>query len=279
MADVKPREWPLAVFTVLLQLSCGLALAAYMADQGVSSAQTRPLAIAVFPVVLLGGAFSLLHVGRPWSARRFLSNAARSRLSQEILLTGLFAVVALIYSLAGLLGGPRPAVGAAVAVFGLLAVAASARVYMVPSQPFWNAVWLPVSFAGTTLLLGGCGGLLVRSEMPGLFADTMITGGVLSVMSTLWMAARLASLRGCVSSSPQLDAEPQGLGSRHWLAFGAHVLLAAAVPLAVALELRFAAGGPVPSIAFSWATFGCVLLGAFLGRMLMFSLPASLPRF
>src|SRR5512146_507584 len=99
------RDWPLAVFTLTQQFSCGLALAGIAGDwQGAPPAQLRSLGIAVFPTLAGGILVSLLHLGRPQGSWISLTNVARSRLSQEILLTALFALAALLHGVSWFAG-------------------------------------------------------------------------------------------------------------------------------------------------------------------------------
>ena len=162
------KEWPLVLFTLATQLSCGLALAATVFDARLRAADAgpmRPLAVAIFPVAALGMLLSTAHLGRPLMAWRAAANLGQSRLSLEVIATLLFAILALAYSGLWWLGRTeaRLALGIATGAAGIAAVAASAAIYTVPAQPAWNSGWVPASFFGTAFLLGGLAPALLIS--------------------------------------------------------------------------------------------------------------------
>jgi len=96
-----------------------------------------------------------MHLGRPAYAYRALQNWRRSWLSREVLALTIFAGVAAAF--AGALFFELPGVqwlGAAAFVTGLLAVTASARIYMVPARPAWNLPFTLSDFYITCAVLG-----------------------------------------------------------------------------------------------------------------------------
>ena len=225
------REWPLIVFTLAMQIACGLAVAAtaFEVSRGLASAEPmRLLAISIFPLTAAGIAFSMAHLGRPWAFWRMLAGVRRSRLSIEILLTGVFTLLSLAYS--GLwwmdTAGSRAVVGAATSLVGIAAVVAAARVYTVPSQPIWNSGWVSISFVGTSALMGG---LLPIVTVPWdgnvavtrTFLAAMAIGALLLFIAAFWMMAKL----------------PKRLQSSDWWWLGCHVLLATVVPIAAVVHV------------------------------------------
>ncbi len=278
----RTREWPLAIFTVALQCACGLAMASAYAEWNGSDPEMRPLGMAVSPVVVVGVLASLSHVGRPLSASRSLTNVARSRLSQEIWFTGTFAVAALVYASLwfGEGGGLRRGMGGVTALLGILAVAASARLYAIPARPFWRAVWMPLSFAGSTLLLGGLGGALVArpsllwgyAAVAGAGAVVLLSSALLMMVGWLWLGQR-------DSAGPVLEVWPPVRPARwRWVAFALYLLLAGAAPLLFAVLVMWEIQVSLPA-ATAVFVFAVALAGVALGRALMFCLPESLAKF
>lgn len=285
---VKTEEWPLVIFTLALQLSCGLALAATLADSLANPSAApaaRPLALAIFPAIAVGMLASLLHLGQPLAAWKSLLNLRQSRLSLEVLLTALFALTALVYSGFWLAGRTemRLPLGMAASVLGLAAVASSAMIYVLPSQPAWNSGWVPASFLGTTALLGGLASAALLSWAGGAAAGTTVppaasllrpflgaafAGGALVLLSAVWMLAHLSRARPPESSPLRA---PDGL------CFGLHVLLAGILPAALALGFWALTTGPstaaeILAAPLALAAFALALLGAALGRAIMYSL-------
>jgi anaerobic dimethyl sulfoxide reductase subunit C (anchor subunit) len=185
------REWPLVIFTVAIQSACGLTLAAtlFEAKTRHDAALMRPLALAIFPLAALGVLASAAHLGRPLAAWRAVLNLGRSPLSLEAVLTAVFVVLALAYSgfwWSGRSDG-RLALGVAASLAGLAAVVSSALVYTVPAQPAWNSGWVPASFLGTALLLGGLAPAVFAAPVPP--GGLRIAGSTLLIIAAVWIFA------------------------------------------------------------------------------------------
>jgi formate dehydrogenase iron-sulfur subunit len=139
---VEPEHphWTLILMTVFTQMSVG-AITAMSASQSLAgSAIARAQAAGVVLIALLALGSSTLHLGRPIFAFRALSMWRRSWLSREVLFFSLFANAAILY--ASLLWvGSKASTGSGIiaAVFGLVAIYASARLYMVVARPMWNS--------------------------------------------------------------------------------------------------------------------------------------------
>jgi anaerobic dimethyl sulfoxide reductase subunit C (anchor subunit) len=276
-------EWPLVAFTMALQLACGLCLASTICDGAAqpSSAELRSLGAAVFPIAALGLLASLAHLGRPSSALRSLANLGSSRLSQEILLTSIFLVAALIYSFLCWkeLAPGRVAAGTLASLAGFAAVVSSSSIYVVRAQPAWDSGWLPLSFVATVLIFAGISTALVPVQNPRIARILLATGTVGSLTllaSALWLIAHLA--RG--PADPYVAAKLQhGLqlvasNSMVWFA----VFLGVAVIAPIAFAVRFWPGSEVTPACGSViraALFLVTLSGTVAGRILMYALQAD----
>ena len=256
------RDWPLAVFSVAVQFACGLALAAVVVEFRHVPAEIvgfRPLGLAIFPVLAAGLLCSLFHLGRPFQAWRSLTNVRQSRLSFEILATLIFAGAALPASAFWATGeDARVGLELLTALLGLAAVFVGAQVYMVPTQPVWNSAWLPVSFFATTLLLGGFASAVIVPwdvEVRRIFLGAGLGGGLVLLLALAFMAKRV----------PRPAAAPL---------FVAYVLLAGVLP--ATLVLFRPVGMLTPALI---AAFGLIVLGALLGRIFLYALIESTPRF
>jgi anaerobic dimethyl sulfoxide reductase subunit C (anchor subunit) len=279
-------EWPLAVFTVALQLACGLALAGVLLEQDPRASEdegVRRLGISVFPVVLLGLLASLFHLGRPLSALRSLTNLPGSWISIEVLLTGLFAGAALLSGRAWWLRRRRGRLALAVtaAILGLAAVVASSLIYLMPAQPAWNSAWVPISFVGTSLLLGGviplCAGIRDAGEgVNRTLRTATVAGGVALLAAAVWMLARLARPSSDPYSTARLSRALDLVLADHGLWFALYLLLASVLPLVIAFRparpasRRGRSGGLIVA---------AVLTGILIGRLLMYVIGTVPPPF
>jgi Fe-S-cluster-containing dehydrogenase component/DMSO reductase anchor subunit len=161
-------HWPLVFMLVFTQGGAGLFVA--------SAILWRDIPVTALPVVglgllLSGLAAAPLHLGRPLKAWRAFLGWRRSWLSRELMAfhlflgAGVFSVLAAagprsVSGLAGVFplwmqeGRGAGAMIAAAALTGLLAVFASAMVYVDTGRPFWCARRVLGNFFGSTLLLG-----------------------------------------------------------------------------------------------------------------------------
>ncbi|HEY3383450.1 MAG TPA: DmsC/YnfH family molybdoenzyme membrane anchor subunit [Vicinamibacterales bacterium] len=290
-ADARPSEWPLIVFTLGVQFACAVLLAAVTADvlTGANHAgAARPLGVMVFPSIAGAILCSWFHLGRPRDAWKSLSNLAHSRLSQEVLLTGLFVAAALPYSAMwyGGITALRPAWGIATAMLGLAAIASGASIYTVPARPVWNSWWVPASFFGATLVLAGPAFAIVvnasglRTVLDVLLAATIV-GSVLQLVSAFGMLTVATAVAGRQARDAGIEEAPALNGAAQRRTFALHLILACVLPAAVAVWLstvgREDAGAVnrgIVALAFLSAA-----TGATLGRRLMFTLGTSIPRF
>jgi anaerobic dimethyl sulfoxide reductase subunit C len=271
-------EWPLILFTTAVQLSCGLALAATASDHAFGRSEgssARALGISVFPLAATGVLASLFHLGRPLSAWRALSNLTSSPLSIEILISGLFFLAATGY---GYLwwtrrNKGRPELGAVTSLMGLAAVASSAAVYLVPTEPAWNSPWVPLSFLGTAFLFGGLAPLAVadpsKEERPrGIFMAATAVGAAAVIVSAVWMVARLSAPPAGEFAAGRFREILRWLLSRGSVPLGASVALAGLLPMALVLKL-WASGKPV--VRMARLVLAGALAGAVIGRWLMYA--------
>ncbi len=270
------RDWALVVFTLATQAACGLAAGAAVFEWRVSAADAermRPLAVAIFPVLALGMAFSMAHLGRPWKAWRALLNLGRSRLSLEVLLTAVFALLALAYSgfwWMGWMEG-RAALGAAAALAGVAATASAAAVYAVPTQPAWNSGWVPVSFLGTAALLGGLAPALLipwngHAGLLRAFLGAAAAGSLLLLVSALWMAALVSRKADGAFTAVRFLRISRPFTPGKLLCLGSHVVLTGLLPAALAVRL-WPEGRTAP---FAAAALAGVAVGAAAGRAAMY---------
>jgi formate dehydrogenase iron-sulfur subunit len=155
---------PLAVMLVLTQLSVGgflVELVVQLAGRagGVAAPLHTPLCLA-FGFVGLGA--SVLHLGRPLYAYRAILGFRHSWLSREVVVLGVFAMLAAAYLAAEPLAPgwleslPVLRVGglAAVVAAGIAGVGCSVMVYHAVRRPFWRAASSGVKFTGTAIVLG-----------------------------------------------------------------------------------------------------------------------------
>lgn len=160
-------ELPLVIFTILAQISVGsfvvlgviqLVARIRKVDSATVDTITDPALYAIGPVMVLGLAASILHLGNPINALNTLNNIGSSWLSREILFgssfAGLGAAFAVCQWFKWLTPVLRQVLAGVTALVGIGLVFVMSMVYMLPTVPAWNTWATPVSFYTTTFLLG-----------------------------------------------------------------------------------------------------------------------------
>jgi DMSO reductase anchor subunit len=166
---------PLVVMLVLTQLSVGAFCTAMILRLFFLPNLLRELtpfhSLVALLLGLLGFGASTLHLGRPLYAWRSFVGLKTSWLSREIIVFGLFAMLALIYAgsfwlpaLSRFVNIPfwrelsssrlQNAFGIGVAVTGLAGVFCAMMIYRDTRRTFWRMTFTAPKFTGTTLLLG-----------------------------------------------------------------------------------------------------------------------------
>jgi DMSO reductase anchor subunit len=165
-ARPEQAHFPLVAMLVLTQMSVG----AFVADQALFAWLARTHsdlvagvasmhAVAALALGLLGMAASILHLGRPLYAFRAVLGLRTSWLSREIIAFGVFALFALLYTIAAwaknsALSSPHDLLGLAAAGSGLAAVFCSVMVYVDTGRRFWSFPLTAAKFFLTSLVLG-----------------------------------------------------------------------------------------------------------------------------
>ncbi len=281
-------EWPLIVFTLALQFACGLALAATVCDRIAAPANDimRPLALLIFPLAVSGLIASVFHLGRPIFAWKSLLNLGSSRLSSEVLLSVLFVVAAFIYSHSWWTqrAEHRFIIGVITSLLALAAVASSAAIYLIPTQPAWNSGWVPVSFLGTALLLGGAASVVFldlggAKNLNVSFLAGAVAGSLMLIVAAIWMVVTLSQGAADGFAAAQLQDAFQVLTSRYAAWFGLHLLLAGILPIMLAVMLWRGRNYEEAWFALRLVLFLAVVSGTVIGRRLMYLLVTSQPQF
>jgi anaerobic dimethyl sulfoxide reductase subunit C (anchor subunit) len=294
------REWALIIFTVLAQMSVGsfivLGAIHYFVVQKSGTKQADELSdralLAIGPVLVLGMAASLLHLGNPFNAYKAVTNLGSSWLSREIFFGVLFAVTGAVFAvmqykkIASFM--VRNLVALLAAVIGVVLVYSMSMVYMMPTRPSWNMVTTPVSFFATTLLLGvlamgaafvanywyvqkknpGCASeqcVLLRDSLRWIAVSSIVLLGFQFVVLPLSVALMVAN--GAAMSAEMLVGEFGVLFAVRLVL----VFLGAGV-LGIFVYREAQSAGHEQMLAYAaYAAFACVLVGEIVGRFLFYA--------
>lgn len=159
-------HWPLVFMLVLTQLSVGAFLVELVMDRLFGVPPLAAIRSVDAGVALLLGLVALgastLHLGRPHLAFRAVVGLRSSWLSREILVFGVFALLALLYASSVWMANAGPPAAASlesilrmgVVGTGLVGIICSIMIYHCTRRALWNGAPTAVRFLLTTILLG-----------------------------------------------------------------------------------------------------------------------------
>jgi len=149
------HELPLVGFTLLTQMAVGMAVCGL-----VLSPLPLTVLLAIGILLVIGGLFSFLHLGRKRNAWRSVIHLKKSWLSREILVAGLFAAAWAMT--AGLQWIWKTAASPwLMAIVGLVLIYSMSRVYLLRAVPAWNSWRTLAVFLLSATVLGALGMVLV----------------------------------------------------------------------------------------------------------------------
>lgn len=192
------HEWPLIIFTLLVQASVGITLfttfSLVMTEQGLSSQEKHRYALPFMLIAFIAGALGLIvstaHLGYPLNAFHALRHVESSWLSREIIFASLYLAFLGLGTLIALLKKRLPIVLLLIAsLLGIIDVFCMSAIYVHSSVVTWMHFNTYLMFFGSVLSLGAVGSLwslAVRPDLPSPLARKVaVTAAVLLIAITL----------------------------------------------------------------------------------------------
>lgn len=139
--------WSLVIFTLLGQSAAGIMMLLALSRRGTRPAVRRTWVAVV--ILIAAAVASLGHLADPFISYFTITNVFTSWLSREILFAGLFGAAMLLWIIFR-----RCWLRWLAALVGLAFVYVMSRVYIIPTEPFWNSLLTFWSFLSTAFLLG-----------------------------------------------------------------------------------------------------------------------------
>lgn len=157
-------HFPLVFMLTLTQMAFGIFAATFAVTQffpSISPALQSRLDLLAFGVLVMGLNVAILHLGRPMKAYRAMAGIRTSWLSREIAGFNLFAGAATMLLAWGWLEQPSAWTGVPLwilamqtTIFGAVAIACSAMLYIVTKRPLWTGFRTSSLFFLTAGILG-----------------------------------------------------------------------------------------------------------------------------
>jgi anaerobic dimethyl sulfoxide reductase subunit C (anchor subunit) len=192
------HEWPLIVFTLLVQASVGITLfttfSLMVANQGLNSQEKRRYALPFMLLAFIAGALGLMvstaHLGYPLNAFHALRHVESSWLSREIIFASLYLALLGLGTLIALISKRLSIVLLLIAsLLGIVDVFCMSAIYVHSSVVTWMHFNTYLMFFGSVLSLGAVAclwSLAVRPDLPlQLMRKLAVTTVVLLIAVTL----------------------------------------------------------------------------------------------
>lgn len=210
------HEWPLVIFTLLMQLAIGCVLTALYCqssalrelDGSQRLSVVRPALLCALAVGGIGLLASMAHLGNPMHALYTLNHVASSWMSREILFTALFMGLLFLTVVVMLMKKTLPApLVALTALVGLADIFVMSAIYDNSRFILWQGWGTYAGFYGSALMMGS---LLAVVCMQSSLRKCTDDGGA-SLMSPLFqlyilgfLLASLAIVAMLATSAPNL---------------------------------------------------------------------------
>ncbi|NMA69208.1 MAG: dimethyl sulfoxide reductase anchor subunit [Desulfitobacterium sp.] len=201
------QDMPLLIFTLCMQGAIGAMLWAVIMRLKDSKAPLYKRNTLVALVLSgIGIVASLLHLGQPLLALTSLLNLSTSWLSREILFSGGFFGLLLVYwwlERGEKAAGARSALSYLTVLVGLGAIYTMGRLYMEGIMPAWQSSYTMISFYATAIILGGIIFYLTSSvkEEPALPIDLILLA--VAMIQAAFMPGYMANLASSATMAGQ----------------------------------------------------------------------------
>jgi anaerobic dimethyl sulfoxide reductase subunit C (anchor subunit) len=163
------KEWSLIANSLLIQMAAGLFLFLGIFRLTVKdSADSKTMTSFIAPGMLLAGLllvsgmfFSLFHLGNPFRAYRAVTNLRSSWLSREILFTGIFLGLWLVYFICEINGIYFSFLIWLTILAAILSVISMASIYYSTGSRGWNSISTYTGFLESVMILGSAGTVIL----------------------------------------------------------------------------------------------------------------------
>ncbi len=278
------NELPLALFTTLAPIGAGafvtLAIAFFttkFSDERLK--RIDRMTLIPLAVVIIGLIASFLHLASPLRAFGVFAGIGSSPLSNEIVISCLFIIVAIIYLVYACTGtmkeGTRKIFAAVLAVLGVVFACFTGMAYMVSTIVSWMTPALPISIIGFSLMGGAllgvltlaCAGALDEACKTSFKMMTLIIaliGLILGVAGALMQYGLAASIVTAIANGAVMASAVNG----YLIAFVVCVVLGVMLGMYVLMKKH--------SLALTIVASILILGGVFIGRLVFYALQISI---
>lgn len=204
-------QLPLVIFTLLSQMAVGGILCLLLLDKGSdNSSLIKKGNLFVFGITVLSIIASLFHLGHPFLAFRALTHVSTSWLSREVVVFGVFALLVLAYAYLAQKESPaRKGIGILAGLVGILGIAFSGELYLLPTHPGWDHYTTILFFYSTVLLVGPV--VLLAYLQSTLKKEIPVLRSL--AIKSMFVGALLLAISIALSLNYQMNGSPEAMAS------------------------------------------------------------------
>ena len=204
-------QLPLVIFTLLSQMAVGGILCLLLLDKGrENSSLIKKGSIFVFGITVVGILASLFHLGHPFLAFRALTHVSTSWLSREIVVFAAFALLVLAYAYLAQKESPaRKVIGILAGLVGILGIAFSGQLYLLPAHPGWDNYTTILFFYSSAFLVGPV--VLLAYLQASLKKEIPVLRSV--AIKSMFVGALLLAISIALSLNYQMNGAPEAMAS------------------------------------------------------------------
>lgn len=268
------HDLPLVIFTICMQAAIGIALFSMIAKQVQKDKEFKVVALVAAILSIIGVLASLLHLGVPLQALRSLTSLGSSWLSREILFSGGFMGLTVIYALLiymkPMAKGAIKAVGWTASIVGIVDVFMMSKVYTSSSIAAWQGASTYIEFYATMIILG-IAILFITSvkdldiKIRSYFGITVLLAVAVQAVFTVIHYIDLGLMGGAGTASASILAENNILVITQWL-----LLIVGAGVLLFSKSIEDKSG-----VAKYYATATALCIGLIVGRYLFYAISVA----
>jgi anaerobic dimethyl sulfoxide reductase subunit C (anchor subunit) len=244
-------EIPLILFTLCMQAAIGIIIFNTLGKQIYKDKTFKKASLIAAILSIIGLFASLIHLGVPFHALNSLLHLGSSWLSREVLFSGIFGGIAVVFAFVQYRKADNEAFNRILrwvgSIVGLFDIFFMAKVYSTTSVPAWHGVNTFIDFYATAIAVGGLVFLAaslseLTKEDKKIFAFIVFAAAILQGVVTVPYSISLGLNGMAALESASILNNMSGVIVLKWLLImgGAAILLVTATQQAGTKEAKFA---------------------------------------
>ncbi|EHL09160.1 anaerobic dimethyl sulfoxide reductase subunit C (anchor subunit) [Desulfitobacterium sp. LBE] len=267
-------ETALLIFSFCMQAAIGIMFFMTLSHQLYKGKVFKGAAATAAGLSVIGVLASLAHLGQPFHALNSLFNLGSSWLSREVLFSGMFMGVAVLYALVQWFKADASALSAGLrwlgSGIGLIAVFSMSKLYTTASVPVWQGINTFVDFYATAIAVGALLFLVVSmKELQNV--DKKIFGYLVLAAVIIQAAVAIPYAINLGLGGPAAQASAAILGGMSLIITVKWILVLGGAVILLWPTLQKSAKPETQSSSLLYASLAALICGQFIGRYVFYA--------